>query len=336
MKRNVTVKTLAEQLNISIATVSKALSDSHEISAETKQRVLDLARTLNYERNPAASNLRSHRTSTIAVIIPDVANNFFSLAIKGIEEIARTHNHHVLIYQTHEDSAAEIAFTNSLISGRVDGILISVTRSAGNLAHFQSLIRQIPVVFFDRSIEIPDAFSITTDDYESAYQATRHLAEKGCRKIIFLQGLDRLATGQRRLRGYLDALNDSGLEQLQPVALAANTDPQLIRDGIRQAIIGEKPDGVLSSIEEFVVPCYYVCRELGIDMPGALKLVSFSNLPTAPLLHPALSTITQPAFEMGRVAASCLFQILHKREVDLLSLPGLHSQLIERESSALV
>ncbi|WP_129713997.1 LacI family DNA-binding transcriptional regulator [Pedobacter sp. SYP-B3415] len=335
MKRHVTVKTLAEQLNISIATVSKALSDSHEISAETKQRVNDLARMLNYERNPAASNLRSHRTRTIAVIIPEVANNFFSLAIKGIEEIARQHNFHVLIYQTHENSEAEIAFTNSLVSGRVDGILISVTRSTGNLAHFQSLIRQIPVVFFDRSIEIPDAFSITTDDYESAFEATRHLAENGCSRIAFLQGLDQLATGQRRLKGYRDALDQANLVQPQPLVLSGTDDPRQLLQAVAGFIKDKQPDGILSSIEEFVVPCYYACRELNIDMPGQLKLVSFSNLQTAALLKPALSTITQPAFEMGRLAAACLFRILNNKEVDPCELPLLRSELIERESSGI-
>jgi LacI family transcriptional regulator len=166
MRQNVTVKTLAKELNISIGTVSKALNDSYEISIDTKQKVLDLAKKLKYERNPAASNLRSQKTKTIAVIIPQIANNFFSLAINGIEEIARKRGYHVLIYLTHENSEIEIAFTDSLLSGRVDGILISVSSSTENLDHFRELVNKIPVVFFDRTIEDIEAIKITADDYE--------------------------------------------------------------------------------------------------------------------------------------------------------------------------
>ncbi|MES2458440.1 MAG: LacI family DNA-binding transcriptional regulator [Bacteroidota bacterium] len=335
MKGNVTVKTLAKELNISIATVSKALNDSYEISVDTKQKVWDLAKKLKYERNPAASNLRSHKTRTIAVIIPEVANNFFSLAINGIEEIARKRDYHVLIYQTHENSETETAFTESLLSGRVDGILISVSSGTENYDHFRELVDKIPVVFFDRTIEGIDAVKITTDDYESAYQATCHLIENGCSNIAYLYALSNLCTGQRRLEGYKDALAAHQLAINNDLIIGYDKNPDQNYENIKQLISVQKPDAVFSSIEEFALPCYYVCRELGLNIPNDLKIISFSNLSTAPLLSPSLTTITQPAFEIGKEAAGFLFKILDKKPFDADEIPILKSTLIKRESTGL-
>lgn len=333
MKGNVTVKTLAKELNISIATVSKALNDSYEISIDTKKKVWDLAKKLKYERNPAASNLRSHKTKTIAVIIPEIANNFFSLAINGIEEIARKRDYHVLIYQTHEDSETEAAFTDSLLSGRVDGILISVSSSTENHNHFRELVKKIPVVFFDRTIEDIDAVKISTDDYESSYSATCHLIANGCKNIAYLYALNNSSTGKKRLSGYQQALRDNNLPLRPELTINYDKDTEKNYNNIKQLIVLQKPDGIISSIEEFALPCYYVCRELGLNIPTDLKIISFSNLSTAPLLSPSLSTITQPAFEIGREAAGFLFKILDKKHFEADEVPTLKSTLIQRESS---
>lgn len=335
MKGNVTVKTLAQELNISIATVSKALNDSYEISQETKQKVWDLAKKLKYERNPSASNLRSNKTKTIAVIVPEIANNFFSLAINGIEEIARKRDYHVLIYQTHENSEIEIAFTDSLLSGRVDGILISVASSTVNSEHFRELVKRIPVVFFDRTIEDIDAVKITTDDYESAYNATEHLIENGCKKIAYLYALNNLTTGKRRLSGYQNALKAHDLAFNDNLIVNYDNNIDTNYENIRNLITKQKPDAIISSIEELALPCYYVCRSLNLTIPKDLKIISFSNLGTAPLLNPSLTTVTQPAFEIGREAAGFLFKILDNKPFDTDEIPILKSVLIKRESSGI-
>lgn len=329
----VNIKTLAQQLNISTATVSKALNDSHEISQKTKDRVWELAKALNYTPNPAASNLRSHKTKTIAVIIPFVANTFFSLAIQGIEEIARQQGYHVLIYQTHEDIEMEMAFTNSLLNGRVDGILTSVSSSGYNHDYYQNLVQKIPLVFFDRVYDSMDVFKVTTDDYDISYQATRHLIDCGCTKIAYLYGLANLPAGRARYSGYQDALRDQGME----------ADPQLLltyaaEEGANWKLIQEllqvhRPDGLFSSIEEFIIPAYSACRELGLVIPDQVKMLSFCNLNTAPLLNPSLTTITQPAFEIGREAAKCLFKVFKQRGFDDPHHLVLKSALIKREST---
>jgi LacI family transcriptional regulator len=331
---NITIKELALELNLSAATVSRALSDSYEISAATKQRVWDLAKKLNYEPNPSASTLRSHKSKTLAVIVPEIANNFFSQAINGIEEISRQHGYHVLIYQTHENSETEAAFIKSLLSGRVDGVLISVSSETNNNDHFTELNKNIPVVFFDRALENMEAVKITTNDYESAYIATEHLIECGCKKIGFLFALNNLSTGKNRLNGYIDALANNNIAYDETLVISCDKDESQNYSHIKDLLAKNKPDGLISSIEELVLPCYAVCEELHINIPDDLKIVSFSNLKTAPFLNPSLTTITQPAFEIGITAATLILKLLNKKQVDTNEVVVLKSDLIERGSTA--
>jgi LacI family transcriptional regulator len=152
--QSVDLKKLAQLLNLSVSTVSKALRDSYDISKETKERVIALANKLNYQPNPHASSLRRHKSKTIAVILPEIANNFFSLAINGIESIAQEKGYHVLIYISHEDVEKEIAFSKLLHNGRVDGVIISLSGTTKNPDHLKELQeRGVPIVFFDRVYE---------------------------------------------------------------------------------------------------------------------------------------------------------------------------------------
>jgi len=330
---NVNIKKLALELNLSAATVSRALRDSYEISAETKQKVLAMAKKLNYEPNPSASNLRSNKSKTIAVIIPEVANNFFSQAINGIEEIARTRDYHVLIYQTHEKSETEIAFMQKLLSGRVDGILISISNETTNNQQFKEIIKNLPVVFFDRIYEDIDAAKITTDDYESAYNATQHLIDSGCKKIAYLSALYNILTGKKRIEGYLDALKDNNIPYCEDLFIESGNDEQENLKQIENVLIMQKPDGIIASIEELALPCYYACKQLKLNIPADVKIISFSNLKTAALLNPSLTTITQPAFEIGKAAASIMFKILDKKYFEPHETLVLKSTLIKREST---
>jgi len=332
---NINLKELALALNLSTATVSRALRDSHEISPETKKKVLELAKKLNYEPNPAASNLRSNKTKTIAVIIPEITNNFFSQAINGIEEIARMHDYHVLIYQTHENSELEIAFMRRLLSGRVDGILISVASETNNNQDFKDIINQLPVVFFDRVNENIDAVKVTTDDYESTYNATCHLIERGCRKIAYLMALNNLSTGKKRFEGYRAALTDNNIAINEAFVLTDSNNEDENCTQIKKLLVNEQPDSIITSIENLALPCYYACKDLNLNIPRDIKIISFSNLKTAPLLNPSLSTITQPAFEMGKEAASILFKILNKKYFEPNGTLILKSTIIKRESTGL-
>ena len=310
----VNLKKLAEQLNLSISTVSKAFRNSTDIKPETRDRILALARELNYEPNPLASSLRTQKSKTIALIIPEIANNFFTLAIDGIESISREHGYHVLIYLTHESHENEVAFTNHLQSGRVDGVLISLSDGNKDCSHLDNLQEKgIPVVFFDRVPDNCTAPKITTNDFESGYKATVHLIEKGCRKIAHLYYEKNLSVDIKRREGYLQALQDHQIPVNKKMLINCGNNHDKNYRRIIQVLAQHQPDGVFASFEKLAIQTYQACGELGLTIPRHVKLIGFSNLETAALLNPSLSTITQPAFEIGKQAAMQLFKSLDRR-----------------------
>jgi LacI family transcriptional regulator len=330
------LKQLAKELNISISTVSKALRDSHEISAATKNLVLAKAKEFNYQVNPFASSLRKQKSKTIAVVIPEIANNFFALAINGIESIAQEKGYHVLIYLTHEDKEKEIAITKHLQNGRVDGIMMSLSSQTAELTHLEELKeKEIPLVFFDRVADQIDAPKITTDDYNSGVKGTEHLIENGCKRIAFLSISQNLSISNKRMNGYADALKKSGLKTDNSLIVSCNGDEKKNKDIIRKLLSRKnRPDGIFASVEKLAITTYEICEALKLNIPKDVKIISFSNLQTAALLNPSLTTITQPAFEIGREAASILFKLVEKRGFNfLLEKTELKSILIERNST---
>ena len=325
---------MAKQLNLSVSTVSKALNDSYEINPETKKRVMELAAELNYQPNPYASSLRKQKSKTIAVIIPEIANNFFTLAIKGIESVAQKHGYHVLIYLTNEDHNKEADITQLLQNGRVDGILMSLSASTTDYTHIEQLYQKgIPVVFFDRVSDDPKSARVTTDDYESGYKATEHLIEQGCKRIAHLTISKQLSISKKRMEGYINALKDHGITIDDDMILLIDQYDDNDYNRIKELLAStHRPDGVFTSVEKLAIYCYEACSELNINMPGTLKLITFSNLETAAFLSPSLTTITQPAFDIGEEAASILFKSISTKSIQNKS-SVFKSILIKRKST---
>lgn len=314
-----TIKSLAGKLGLSTSTVSKALKDSHEISADTKKKVQEMARELGYVPNPYASSLRGRKSKTIAVVLPEVANSFFSLSIKGIEAVAQEKGYHVLISLTNESYEKEREILKAFLSGRVDGILISISQETVQGDHITEMIEHgIPVVFFDRVLPDLQAARITTNDYESSYQATQHLVNCGCRQINFLAIPESLAISQERMAGYKQALSDNNIPFKASDIVSCNNDNDKDYDIVHQLLQREqRPDGILASVEKLTTAIYEAARSLQLSIPGQLKVICFSNLPTAPILNPSLTTVTQPAFEMGQAAATLLLKRLEKRNINI-------------------
>lgn len=330
------LKQLAKELNLSISSVSKALRDSHEISHATKQIVLAKAKELNYQVNPFASSLRKQKSKTIAVVIPEIANNFFSLAINGVEAIAQEKGYHVLIYLTHEEQEKEIAITKILQNGRVDGILISLSSNTEGTSHIEELKENgIPLVFFDRVAENMDSPKVTTDDYNSGFKATEHLIENGCNRIAFLSISDSLSISTKRKSGYLDALKKNEIKQDENLLIQCSNDNEKNKAILRKLLKAKnRPDCIFASVEKLALSTYEVCHELKLNIPKDVKVLSFSNLKTAALLNPSLTTITQPAYEIGYEAASILFRLIEKKGYNfILDKTVLKSSLIPRNST---
>lgn len=318
--KNINIKELALELKLSISTISKALHDSYEISDKTKHRVLEAAARLNYVPHPYASTLRGRKSKTIGVVIPEVADSFFSLAINGIESVAKEKGYHVLICLTHENFENEKNILKEFQGGRVDGVLMSVSGETSQSGHISDLIATgIPLIFFDRICEDVETAKITTNDFESGYKAAEHLIQQGCSKIAFLTISTSLSISNKRLEGYLQALSDHKLKALkQHIVLCTNDAKQnhpLIKKLLQQK---NKPDGIVASVEKLTTPVYMACADLKLKIPEDVKVICFSNLETASILNPSLTTITQPAFEMGKTATQLLFNTLEKANFNLL------------------
>ncbi len=328
------LKQLAKELNLSISSVSKALRDSHEISASTKKAVLAKAKELNYQVNPFASSLRKQKSKTIAVVVPEVANDFFGPVISGIESIAQEKGYHVLIYLTHEDMQKEVAIIKLLQNGRVDGIMISLSEQTTSTAHLEEL-KDMPLVFFDRVVEHIDAPKVTTDDKNSGFIATDHLIKNGCKRIAFLSISQNLSISKKRMSGYLEALKKNKIERDNSLMLTCTGDDKKNGNFIRKLLKRKnRPDGIFASVEKLAISTYEICEELKLKIPRDIKVICFSNSQTVAFLNPSLTTITQPAYEMGREAATILFKLVEKKRHHFLrENTMLNSKLIVRNST---
>ncbi len=333
----VTLKKLAELLNVSQSTVSKALKDSHEIGHETKERIKALAEELNYRPNSSASSLRKRLSKTIGVVIPVITNSFYALAMNGIESIAEAKSYHVLIYLTYEAYKKEVDSVKHLQNGRVDGILLSLSQGTTDYNHLADLKnKDIPLVFFDRIYESINVPWVSVDNYNSGFMATEHLIQKGCKQISYLSYANHLSTTGGRLHGYLEALKKHNIPYDNMMIVECTNNNEENFEKIKKLLQSSNPpQGIFACIERLAIITYHVCKKIKMNIPESLKIISFSSLETASLLNPSLSTMTPDAFEIGKKAAEILFENIEKKNIlgrmERITLPAL---LIERESTA--
>jgi LacI family transcriptional regulator len=199
-------------------------------------------------------------------------------------------------------------------NGRVDGMLMSVSSETADIEHIEALRNTIPIVFFDRAIEEMKAARVTTNDFESSFAATKHLIEAGCRNLVYLSISKRLAINNNRIEGFKKALNEFSIECTDQNIIDCSNDADDNIDLIRELMNRQnKPDGIIAGVEKLIAPVYSVSKELKIRIPRQLKVICFSNLPVAHILSPPLTTITQPAFDMGKMAATLLFNAIEKK-----------------------
>ncbi len=332
----VRLKELSQALDVSISTVSKALRGSNEIGNDTKKRAIKMAQKMGYNPNPYAASLRHHKSKTIAVIVPELTNNFFIQAISGAESVAQEKDYHLLIYNTHDNFAKEESIVTHLQNGRVDGVIMSLASTTTLYNHLHDLIQTgVPIVFFDRICHEIETAKITTDDFTGGFNATEHLIQNGCRDIAYLSISEHLSTDNKRKQGYFEALNKHDIKINNARVIKCNGDDATNYKKIKQLLqASKKPDGIFAAVEKLALTTYYVCKDLKIKIPQHAKIISFSNLRTAPLLNPSLTTITQPAFEMGKQAAAILFKHLEKKRT-LITNENIviKSDLIKREST---
>jgi DNA-binding LacI/PurR family transcriptional regulator len=336
----VTIKDIAKALGLSTSTVSRALRDSYEISAETKEKVLAYARELNYRPNPIALSLKEKRSRSIGVLVSEIANSFFSQAINGIESVANSKGYNVVIAQSREDFEKEVSALQYLASRSVDGIVLSVSSETNDFSAINDLHKRgFPIVCFDRIIEEMNTHKVIVDNQKAAYDATVHLIKSGYKKIGHLANSEYLSITKDRMAGYQKALKDHRIE-FNPDYVQHCLHGGMIYDEVERAMnallqLKDKPNAIFASADKLTTNSLRYCKAKKINIPSELALIGFSNLDLTDLLSPSLSVVRQPAYEMGEMAADLLINIIEaKRAVTEFDLKVLPAQLIQRESTA--
>jgi DNA-binding LacI/PurR family transcriptional regulator len=335
MKSQVTIRDIALKLNVSISTVSRALRGVADINADTKKAVLDMAQKLNYEPNLVAQSLRTNKTNTLGIIVPDLVTHFFSACISGIQELAAHNGYNVMICQSNECLATEINNVHTLVASRVDGLLISLSRETNVYNHLQFLIaKNIPVVFFDRVCAEIEASTVIVDDHDGAFKATRHLIEMGYKRIAHLSGPPSLLISKNRLQGYLDALQHYNISPDQDLILNSTlSNEDIITQTNRLLNMPSPPDAIFAINDPTAIQVMLVLKERGIKIPDEIALIGFTNEPVSALIEPSLTTVAQPAFHMGQTAAGLLLEQIHHPDSFVPQCITLKTELIVRNSS---
>ncbi|MEQ9287864.1 MAG: LacI family DNA-binding transcriptional regulator [Cyclobacteriaceae bacterium] len=337
MSGSVTIIDLAKELKISPSTVSRALRDHPAIKEQTKVMVRELAKKLGYQPNALALSLLYKKTNNIGIIVPEITSYFFSSIICGIQDVLDPDGQHAIISQSNESYETEIKGVETLLSSRVDGFLISSTFNTRDYSHFEKLRQNdIPLVVFDRDCEGLQVDKVLVDDYDGARQAVEHLISQGCKRIAHIAGPQNLSIAEHRKNGYIDTLKKHNL----PV------DPELIvqsqffqmEDGIEPARklmdLKNRPDAIFAVNDGIAIGTLSVLREKQIQVPGEIAVIGFDNDPFSSFSYPSLSTIDQPTYEMGMLAARILLKAINSpQEQRELRQEILKPELIVRDSS---
>jgi LacI family transcriptional regulator len=336
----ITIKDIATALNLSVSTVSKALRDSHEISEKTKKTINDYAREHNYRPNPMAQSLKQGHSKSIGIVVPSVANQFFSQVINGIESVAYDGGFNVIITQTHESLEREIANVGHLTHRSIDGLLISLSTETNDIGHLKRLHQQgLPIVFFDRVSEEIETHKVIADNFKGAYDATRHLVESGYNRIAHITSPPNISITIERLAGYKKALAEAGLvvpDSYIKYCAHGGRDISEIENAVNDLLLlDDRPDAILTTSDRITTTTLFLLNKLGVKIPQEIALVGYTNTTLADVLNPSLSSVYQPGFEMGQKATEMLLSlILSKRPVYEFETLVLPTQLVVRQSTA--
>jgi DNA-binding LacI/PurR family transcriptional regulator len=333
-KGKVTIKDIANELGISPSTVSKALKGHHDISNSTKLSVKALADKWNYKPDEVALSLKSGLSKTIGVIVPEIVHYFFSTVISGIEDLAYDSGYHVMFCQSSELFEREVKAVDALLSTRVDGILISVSKNTKNFDHFRKIEENgLPIVFFDRICEEIETDRVIVDDEAGAYQAVNHLLDIGCERIIHLAGPSHLNIGMNRQEGYMRALrernitvNKNNIIRCDSMQDATTVIPELLSRS-------ERPDGIFAVNDETAAASMRIIKDFGLMIPDDIAVVGFTSGLISDITNPTLTSVEQHGYTVGKEAVRLLIDRIEKKEDLPFQTKIIKTELAVKEST---
>ena len=335
-EREVTIYDLASRLNISIATVSRALKNDPVVSKKTKKKIFALAEEMGYRSNHFARNLRRQHTNTIGIIVHELNSNFITSVLAGVEKITTEAGYDLIIAHSSESFAKEAANAKNLFHKRVDGLIASLSFDTSDLDHFRPFAdKGVPVIFFDRVEQRNDTTVVVIDNYKCGYEATRHLLEQGCKKIAHVTSSLKRNVYAERYRGYRDALSDFEIPFDQHLLVINDLSEKAGIEAATQILkMKPFPDGAFITNDFVAAVCMRTLKENKIAIPRDIAIVGFNNDAIGKLIEPALTTINYPGKEMGEIVARNL--ISHLKGISNLQHTDtiiVSSDLIIRRSS---
>ncbi len=329
----VTLREIAERLNVSTSTVSRALHDHPRISSATKRAVRALAQELNFQPNPLAMNLRMQRTKTIGIIVPKISYPFYASAITGVESVAIQEGYNIVICQSNESYEREVANIQSLVLSRVDGIIVSLAGETERYDHFQEVLdRGVPLVFFNRTCPELAVSQVVIDNFVAARQAVNSLIQHGCSRIGLLAGPAKIDISNERLRGYQQALAQHQLPfESDLVAHCDYSEASGYAQTTRLIQLPNSPDGIFAVSDRLAIAAVMAIEDHDLQIPEDIALVGFNNDPVTSVVSPPLTTIDQNPEQMGETAAQLLFRQFREPDAGTEKIV-LKTQLLERKS----
>lgn len=313
-----TIKEIAKRLNVSVSTVSRALHNHSSIGLRTRTQVQQLAAELNYEPNQAAISFKQGKTMTLGVILPNLQEEFFSLAINGIEDIASRNNYTVLIGQSRDQSLREAQIVDTMRRHRVDGLIVSLAKTTKSIEHFVQLEKyNIPVVFFDRVPDMPEAYSVSCNLQHCSTELVDWLVAQGHRKIGFIKGPDTLLPTRERLQGYQQGLKNHGIKPESSFVVSTDLSPAKTADAIHKLMaLRNRPTAVIAFNDYVALDAIKYAKTLGLRINEDISFVSFANLPvTSYLDHPPVASVEQFPYQQAEKATEILLQLINKDTV---------------------
>lgn len=334
MDKPATIKDIARQLNVSISTVSRAMRNAPDVNTDTKRAVMALAEELNYQPNKLALSLKQKQTHNIGVIVPNL-DYVLSTMVKGIDEVALEAGYTVMVCQSNESFGREIVNTRRLLDSLVDGFIISVSSETKVFDHFRMIqSKKMPMVVFDRVTPYLKAPSVRIDNEDGGFQATEHLIEQGYKRIAILAGPKNLGISNERLEGYLKALRKHKIKPVEDLIIYCDFNQHYAYLATQELLnMSKRPDAIFTISDRMAIGAMLAIKEKNLRMPQDIGLVGFNNEPVTSLVTPSISSVDQPAFELGKVAAKLFIETMHQ-DKDMSDVEEvLKPKLIIRESS---
>lgn len=318
-QKPITIKEIAQRLNVSISTVSRALHNHPSIGLRTKMQVQKLAEELHYEPNQAAISFKQGKTMTLGVILPSLGEEFFSIAINGIEDVATENRYTVLIGQSHDNTEREAQIVDTMRRHRVDGLVVSLAKTTRSYEHFEQLKKyNIPIVFFDRVPDNKDAFSVSCNLHSSSVELVDWLVSKGHKRIGFIKGPDAIVHSGQRLSGYYEGLKKHNIKPDTSLVVMTDLSSAKTNDAMHKLLaLKNRPDAVMAFNDYVALDAIKYTKSKGLKVNKDIVFVSYANLPvTSYMDNPPIASVEQFPYQQAEKATRVLLQIITSGNMD--------------------